>query len=148
MASLLPSVPIGKSISKPSVSPATTGGLKFCSKVKFRLKSAERGGANQVLQLKDGCKTLFALPTPSPLASCVHALFPDGWVHKFLVICYTILMKPTNRKNGRGSLKVRRLPVTLTSDMRRVITRFFDPGGEVRIRNIIERINDLSGGAG
>ena len=37
-------------------------------------------------------------------------------------------MKPTNRKNGRAALKVRRLPVTLTSDMRRVITRFFDLG--------------------
>ncbi|MGD9127873.1 MAG: glycosidase, partial [Planctomycetia bacterium] len=55
-------------------------------------------------------------------------------------------MKSTNHKNGRGSLKIRRLPVTLTSDIRRVITRFFDPGGEVRIRSIVERIRGLSGG--
>ena len=55
-------------------------------------------------------------------------------------------MKPTKRKNGQGSLKVRRLPVTLTSDIRRVITRFFDPGGEARIRSIVERIRGLSGG--
>ena len=55
-------------------------------------------------------------------------------------------MKSTNRKNGRGALKVRRLPVTLTSDMRRVITRFFDPGGEARICSIVERVGSLSGG--
>jgi len=51
-----------------------------------------------------------------------------------------------NRKGRRRSLKVRRLPVTFTSDIRRVITRFFDPGGEARIRNVIERVRDLSGG--
>ena len=49
-------------------------------------------------------------------------------------------MKPTKRKGQRDALKVRRLPVTLTSDIRRVITRFFDPGGEARIRNIVDRI--------
>ena len=38
----------------------------------------------------------------------------------------------------RSSLNVRRLPVTLASDIRRVITRFFDPGGESRIGNIVE----------
>ncbi|NLF08351.1 MAG: glycosidase [Pirellulaceae bacterium] len=43
-------------------------------------------------------------------------------------------------------MKVRRLPVTLTSDMRRVITRFFDPGGEARICSIVDRVNTLSGG--
>ena len=41
---------------------------------------------------------------------------------------------------------MRRLPVTLASDIRRVITRFFDPGREPRIRNIIERISTFSGG--
>ena len=51
-----------------------------------------------------------------------------------------------NRKAGRGSLKVRRLPVVFTRDVRRVITRFFDPGGEARIRSIVERIAALSGG--
>jgi predicted GH43/DUF377 family glycosyl hydrolase len=51
-----------------------------------------------------------------------------------------------NRKNNRGSLKVRRLPVTFTSDIRRVITRFFDPGGEARIRGVVERVGNLSGG--
>ena len=39
-----------------------------------------------------------------------------------------------------------RLPVTFTSDIRRVITRFFDPGGEARIRSIVERVSGLSGG--
>jgi predicted GH43/DUF377 family glycosyl hydrolase len=51
-----------------------------------------------------------------------------------------------NRKARRGSLRVRRLPVIFTSDIRRVITRFFDPGGEARIRNVIERVRGLSGG--
>lgn len=55
-------------------------------------------------------------------------------------------MRSTKRKNGRTSLIVRRLPVTLTSDIRRVITRFFDPGGEARIRNIVDRVDGLSGG--
>ena len=35
------------------------------------------------------------------------------------------------------------MPVTFTHDIRRVITRFFDPGGEARVRNIIERVNGL-----
>ena len=43
-------------------------------------------------------------------------------------------------------MDVRRLPVTFTSDIRRVITRFFDPGGEARIGSIVERIGGLSGG--
>ncbi|MEN6494272.1 MAG: glycoside hydrolase family 130 protein [Thermoguttaceae bacterium] len=43
-------------------------------------------------------------------------------------------------------MKVRRLPVIFTSDIRRVITRFFDPGGEARIAHIVERIGGLSGG--
>ena len=51
-----------------------------------------------------------------------------------------------NRKGRRGPLKVRRLPVTFSSDIRRVITRFFDPGGESRIRNVVERVSSLSGG--
>ena len=41
---------------------------------------------------------------------------------------------------------MRRLPVTLASDIRRVITRFFNPGGEARVRGIVERIGGLSGG--
>ena len=52
----------------------------------------------------------------------------------------------SNRKGRRGALKVRRLPVTFTSDIRRVITRFFDPGGEARIRSVVERVSGLSGG--
>lgn len=52
----------------------------------------------------------------------------------------------TQRRGRRGSLKVRRLPVTFTSDVRRVITRYFDPGGEARIRRLVERISALSGG--
>jgi predicted GH43/DUF377 family glycosyl hydrolase len=51
-----------------------------------------------------------------------------------------------SRKVRRGALKVRRLPVTFGSDIRRVITRFFDPGGEARIKSVIERVRALSGG--
>ena len=43
-------------------------------------------------------------------------------------------------------MSVQRLPVTFTSDIRRVITRFFDPGGEARVRSIVERVSTLSGG--
>ena len=48
-----------------------------------------------------------------------------------------------NRKGKRGSLKVQRLPVTFSSDIRRVITRFFDPGGEERICSIVDRVRGL-----
>ena len=41
-------------------------------------------------------------------------------------------------------MTVRRLPVTFASNFRRVITRFFDPGGETRILNILERVHGLS----
>ncbi len=51
-----------------------------------------------------------------------------------------------HRKGRRGALRIRRLPVTFTSDIRRVITRFFNPGGDARIGNIIDRVRDLSGG--
>ena len=54
--------------------------------------------------------------------------------------------KSGTTKGGKGSLRVRRLPVTLTSDIRRVITRFFDPGGESRIRTIVDRVNGLDSG--
>jgi hypothetical protein len=54
--------------------------------------------------------------------------------------------RSTNRKAGRDPLSVRRLPVTFSSDIRRVITRFFDPGGEARIRSVVDRVNRLSGG--
>lgn len=41
------------------------------------------------------------------------------------------------------SVKVNRLPDRFVSDDRRVITRLFAPGGEVRIQAIIERVMDL-----
>ncbi|MGA2618337.1 MAG: glycoside hydrolase family 130 protein [Thermoguttaceae bacterium] len=41
-------------------------------------------------------------------------------------------------------MKVRRLPVVFSSDYRRVIARFFAPGKEARIRNIVERVRGLS----
>ncbi len=41
---------------------------------------------------------------------------------------------------------MQRLPVTFTRDIRRVITRFFDPGGEARVRSVVERVSGLSGG--
>ena len=47
-------------------------------------------------------------------------------------------------KKNVGSLKVRRLPVTFRSDIRRVITRFFNPGGEERISNVLQRVGSLS----
>ena len=53
-------------------------------------------------------------------------------------------MRSPTRKTGQNSLNVRRLPVTFRSDFRRVITRFFDPGGEGRIRGVIQRVRDLS----
>ena len=56
------------------------------------------------------------------------------------------MSQAVNRKGRRGSLRVRRLPVTFTSDIRRVITRFFDPGGEARVRNVVERVGRLSDG--
>jgi predicted GH43/DUF377 family glycosyl hydrolase len=48
------------------------------------------------------------------------------------------------RSARRRGLRVRRLPVTFTSDFRRVITRFFDPGGEARIGKVIDRVMALS----
>jgi predicted GH43/DUF377 family glycosyl hydrolase len=54
------------------------------------------------------------------------------------------MSRSTKRKIGRSSLKVRRLPVTFSSDIHRVIARFFDPGGEARVRSIVERVNGLS----
>ena len=54
--------------------------------------------------------------------------------------------RSTNRRTAQDPLTVERLPVTFTSDIRRVITRFFDPGGEARIRTVVERVNSLSGG--
>ena len=56
------------------------------------------------------------------------------------------MLRSTSRKADENSLNVRRLPVTLASDVRRVITRFFYPGSEARIGNIIDRIRDVSGG--
>ena len=55
-------------------------------------------------------------------------------------------MESTNRKGNAGPLKVRRLPVTFRSDFRRVITRFFNPGGETRIGNVFDRVRALSDG--
>jgi predicted GH43/DUF377 family glycosyl hydrolase len=53
-------------------------------------------------------------------------------------------MTPVRKHSSSNPIAVRRLPVTFTSDMRRVITRFFDPGGEARIQNIVQRVAQLS----
>jgi predicted GH43/DUF377 family glycosyl hydrolase len=53
-------------------------------------------------------------------------------------------MASVNKSRRRKSLAVKRLPVTFASDSRRVITRFFDPGGAPRFRSIIERVSQLS----
>ena len=36
------------------------------------------------------------------------------------------------------------MPIQFSSDARRVITRLFDPGGESRVRNVLERVGQLS----
>jgi predicted GH43/DUF377 family glycosyl hydrolase len=56
------------------------------------------------------------------------------------------MSKSSSRNGGKKSLTVRRLPVTFSSDIRRVITRFFDPGGGARIRSVVDRVNTLSSG--
>lgn len=54
---------------------------------------------------------------------------------------------PSSERKGRvRAVRVKRLPVTFSSDIRRVITRFFDPGGELRIGKVIRRVRGLSGG--
>jgi predicted GH43/DUF377 family glycosyl hydrolase len=53
-------------------------------------------------------------------------------------------MTRVRRRRSASPIAVRRLPVTFTSDARRVITRFFDPGGEARIHNILQRVARLS----
>jgi len=45
------------------------------------------------------------------------------------------------------SLEVQRLPVRFDSDIRRVIVRRFNPGGEIRLRNIVDRVGRLSDAA-
>ncbi len=52
--------------------------------------------------------------------------------------------RSNHRKGNDGSLKVRRLPVTFRSDFRRVITRFFNPGGGARICRVIDRVRTLN----
>jgi predicted GH43/DUF377 family glycosyl hydrolase len=52
-------------------------------------------------------------------------------------------MSTARKSSRRKPLAVRRLPVTFASDNRRVITRFFDPGGRPRIQNIIDRVSQL-----
>jgi predicted GH43/DUF377 family glycosyl hydrolase len=56
----------------------------------------------------------------------------------------TTMTRSVRRKGRRAPLKVRRLPVTFNSDVHRVITRFFDPGGESRIRHVVDRVGQLS----
>jgi predicted GH43/DUF377 family glycosyl hydrolase len=52
-------------------------------------------------------------------------------------------MSTAKKSNRRKPLAVKRLPVTFASDNRRVITRFFDPGGQPRVQKIIERVSQL-----
>jgi predicted GH43/DUF377 family glycosyl hydrolase len=54
-------------------------------------------------------------------------------------------MSPALRSDGQfPPLEVRRLPVTFESDVRRVITRFFDPGGETRVQHIVGQVAQLT----
>ena len=50
----------------------------------------------------------------------------------------------TGQQGRRSSLEVHRLPLQFGRDARRVITRLFDPGGEIRVRNVVERVGQLS----
>ena len=52
-------------------------------------------------------------------------------------------MSSAKKLSRRKPLAVKRLPVTFASDNRRVITRFFDPGGQLRIQNVVERVAQL-----
>ncbi len=52
-------------------------------------------------------------------------------------------MSAAKKSSRRRPLVVKRLPVTFASDNRRVITRFFDPGGQIRIHNVVERVAQL-----
>lgn len=52
-------------------------------------------------------------------------------------------MSTAKKLSRRKPLVVKRLPVTFASDNRRVITRFFDPGGQPRIRSIMDRVAEL-----
>ncbi|MFC1763279.1 glycoside hydrolase family 130 protein [Planctomycetota bacterium] len=45
---------------------------------------------------------------------------------------------------AQSELQVKRLPQRFVSDDRRVITRFFDPGGESRIRSVVVRVLGLT----
>lgn len=53
-------------------------------------------------------------------------------------------MASAKQSGRRKPLAVKRLPVTFASDNRRVITRFFDPGGQVRIQNVVDRVLQLN----
>jgi predicted GH43/DUF377 family glycosyl hydrolase len=53
-------------------------------------------------------------------------------------------MSRAKRRRPLKPLRVHRLPVLFESDIRRVITRYFDPGGETRTRHILERVAQLS----
>ena len=53
-------------------------------------------------------------------------------------------MRKQRIQTDRGALKVERLPIRMLSDETRVISRPFFPGGETRIRGIIDRVNGLS----
>jgi predicted GH43/DUF377 family glycosyl hydrolase len=53
-------------------------------------------------------------------------------------------MPDASNRTESEPLVVTRLPLTFTSDIRRVITRFFDPGGEARIRRVVQRVARLS----
>jgi predicted GH43/DUF377 family glycosyl hydrolase len=53
-------------------------------------------------------------------------------------------MTRANGRKQRKPLVVKRLPVAFESDNRRVITRYFDAGGPLRIQNIVERVSQLS----
>ena len=54
-------------------------------------------------------------------------------------------LSPAVRSPVRAEpLAVHRLPIALESDLKRVITRFFDPGGETRVQHIVDRVALLS----
>ncbi len=51
--------------------------------------------------------------------------------------------KPNKRSRRLPPLEIQRLPIRFVGDERCVITRPFLPGGETRIRHVVERVNQL-----
>ena len=54
------------------------------------------------------------------------------------------MLKPKTLSDSHPPLDIQRLPIRFVGDERSVITRPFFPGGEIRIRRVVERVDELS----